>query len=163
MARKSRASAARPPSLPDGQDLLVLLSRCFAWCVVATTFVFLLNNYLTNWRGWPGALAFLYGLTPDTAAFAVGQTLLYVTGLAVATAYVIATKSRTLRPDSEIMYAVTAYLIRACFWAVFFIGLADMVISFLRVEGLLPALFGDKLAIDLGRSVFRFPSRALSF
>ena len=50
---------------------------------------------------------------------------------------------------------MTAYVIRASFWAVFLIGLADMVVSFLRVEGLLPALFGDKLAIDLGRSSFR--------
>ncbi|MDH3579584.1 MAG: TRAP transporter small permease subunit [Hyphomicrobiales bacterium] len=168
MAKKSRAGAARSPSSRDGQDILVLLSRCFAWCVVAATVVFLLNNYLTNWRGWPGFTALLESTAPDKAAFAWGQALLYVAGLAVAVGYVLATKSRSLRPDSETMYAVTAYIIRASFWAVFFIGLADMVVSFLRVEGLLPALFGDKLAIDLGRSVFRglwvhFPMLALGF
>lgn len=166
MARKSRGSAVRPPSSSGGQDLLVLLSRCFAWCILAAMVVFLLNNYLSFWRGWPGASAFLDGLPSDKAAFAWGQALLYVTGLAVAVGYVLATKSRSLRPDSETMYAVTAYIIRAAFWAVFFIGLADMVVSFLRVEGLLPGLFGDKMAIDLGRSAFRgvyvhFPMLAL--
>lgn len=168
MARKSRANAARPPSLPDGQGLLVLLSRCFAWSVVAFTFVFLLNNYLTNWRDWPGFTSIVTGVAPEQTLYAWAQAFLYVTGLAAALGYVFATKSRALRPDSAAMYAVTAYIIRACFWAVFFIGLADMVISFLRVEGLLPALFGDKMAIDLGRSVFRgayvhFPMLALGF
>ena len=41
-----------------------------------------------------------------------------------------------------------------------------MVVSFLRVEGLLPGLFGEKMTIDLGRSAFRglyvhFPMVAL--
>ena len=35
------------------------------------------------------------------------------------------------------------------------VGLADAAVSFLRVEGLLPGLFGDELALDLGRSQFR--------
>ncbi len=166
MAGKSRANVAPPPSSPGGQDSLVLLSRCFAWCVVATMSVFLLNNYLTHWRGWPGASSIFDGLAAGQTGFALGQMLLYATGPAAAVAYVLTTKTRSLRPDSETLYAITAYIIRASFWAVFFIGLSDMVISFLRVEGLLPALFGDKMAIDLGRSVYRglwvhFPMLAL--
>ena len=35
------------------------------------------------------------------------------------------------------------------------IGLADMVVSFLRVEGFLPHLVGDQLTLDLGKSSFR--------
>ncbi len=145
-----------------------MLSRCFAWCVVAATVVFLLNNYLTNWRGWPGFTSVLDEAASDRAGYAWGQALLYVAGLSAAVGYVFSTKTRALRPDSETLYAITAYIIRACFWAVFFIGLADMVVSFLRVEGLLPALFGDKRAIDLGRSVFRgayvhFPMLVLGF
>jgi len=40
---------------------------------------------------------------------------------------------------------------------VLLVGLADMVISFLRVENLLPAVVGTDLAEQLGRSRFRGP------
>jgi len=51
--------------------------------------------------------------------------------------------------------ALAAYIIRAAFWAVLLVGLADMVISFLRVEGFLVQFVGEDLAKDLGRSTFR--------
>ena len=137
------------------QDISVILARCFAWGIIATTFVFLVNNYLTNWRGWPGPTTLVTGATPASDVLAWMQAGLYLLAPAMTIGAVLATKSRMLRPDSEKMYAITAYMIRASFWAVLLIGLADMVVSFLRVEGLLPALVGDKLAIDLGRSVFR--------
>ena len=34
-------------------------------------------------------------------------------------------------------------------------GLVDIIISFLRVEGYLNPIFGDKMTIDLGRAAFR--------
>ena len=166
MAKKSRTQAARPQPVQDSHHYPVLLSRCFAWCILATAFAFLLNNYLTHWRDWPGATAFLGGAGPGLTTYSVVQAGLYPTALVVAVGLVMATRARDLRPDSDLMFAVTHYIIRASFWAVFFIGLSDMVVSFLRVEGLLPALFGDKLAIDLGKSTFRglyvhFPMAAL--
>jgi TRAP-type mannitol/chloroaromatic compound transport system permease small subunit len=48
-----------------------------------------------------------------------------------------------------------AFLIRAFFWAVLLIGLADMVVSFLRVEGLLAGVVGEDLTKKLGRQQFR--------
>ncbi|SVB25552.1 uncharacterized protein METZ01_LOCUS178406, partial [marine metagenome] len=57
--------------------------------------------------------------------------------------------------DSEVLSRLAAYIIRSAFWAVLLIGLVDMVVSFLRVEGLLSAVFGDQLAKDLGRSAYR--------
>jgi TRAP-type mannitol/chloroaromatic compound transport system permease small subunit len=45
--------------------------------------------------------------------------------------------------------------VRAAFWAVLLIGLADLLISFLRVEGLLPGIVGSQTAVDLGRPSFR--------
>ena len=127
---------------------------------------FLLNNYLTNWRDWPGPTTLF--LDAKDVALASIQAGIYAVAVAAAIAYVLSTKPRALRPDSGVIFGITAYIIRACFWAVFFIGLADMVVSFLRVEGLLPALFGDKLAVDLGKSTFRgvwvhFPMLALGF
>ncbi len=141
------------------------MARGFAWCSVGAMTVFLINNYLTNWRDWPGPLL-LGGSAAQQPVLAWLQLALYGVGIAAAIGYVLATPARPLRRDSNAMYAVTAYLIRASFWAVLLIGLADMVVSFLRVEGLLPGLVGAELATDLGRSQFRgvyvhFPMAAL--
>ena len=166
MAKKARAARGASAAAAESQVGSVILSRCFAWSVIAAMVAFLLNNYLTNWRDWPGPTT-LVGGSPDPLLASL-QAGLYAVAIAVAIAYVLTTKTRMLRPDSEVIFGITAYIIRASFWAVFFIGLADMVVSFLRVEGLLPALFGDKLAVDLGKSTFRgvwvhFPMLALGF
>ena len=164
MARNKAKSSAPKETGRAGSDLQVLLSRCFAWSVLAAMTAFLLNNYLTHWRDWPGASAIL-AQGPD-AAFAWAQAALYLVLVAGAIGFVMRSGDRALRADSQVIYSVSAYIIRASFWAVFLIGLSDMVVSFMRVEGLLPAVFGDKLAIDLGRSTFRglwvhFPMLAL--
>ncbi len=156
MARKKPAKPARHTTGADSdQELTVLLARCFAWSLIATMVAFLINNYLTNWRDWPGPTTLITGVDDAGTIFAAAQAAIYVLGLAIATGAVMATKSRKLRLDCETIFAITGYIIRAAFWAVFLVGVVDMVVSFLRVEGLLPQLFGDKLAIDLGRSTFR--------
>lgn len=167
MGNSARGLSAGAPAASGGQDALVIASRCFSWGVFASTCAFLLNNYLTNWRGWPGATAILTG-GPNANFYSGIQFALYVLGLVLVVGFVLRTPGRGLRPDSETMYAVTAFIVRGCFWSVLFVGLADMVISFLRVEGFLPGLFGDALATDLGRSSFRgawvhFPLVALGF
>lgn len=135
----------------DRVDFVAVLSRCFAWGVIAATFAYLLNNYLTFWRGWPGESS-IFG---TASAFSWLQAMFYVIGVALAIGYVLRSRAKPLRPESDAVYAITAYIVRAAFWAVLLIGLADMVISFLRVENMLPGLLGDQLATDLGRSNFR--------
>ncbi len=156
MVKKTRAKSTDQNSIAaHSQDTQAILARCFTWSVIASTTAFLLNNYLTNWRGWPGPTTLFSGGAETGILLPLMQTGLYALGVATAIGAVLATKSRFPRADCEIIYSITAYIIRAAFWAVFLIGLADMVVSFLRVEGLLPQLFGDTLAIDLGRSRFR--------
>jgi TRAP-type mannitol/chloroaromatic compound transport system permease small subunit len=120
--------------------------------MVAVVFAFLFNNYLNYWRGWPSAESVLAGTFSVLGAV---QVAIYVLAIAAAITYVQRRPTELLRPDSETIYAMTAHIVRAAFWAVLLVGLADAFISFLRVEGMLPALIGDKLAIDLGRSSFR--------
>jgi hypothetical protein len=60
-----------------------------------------------------------------------------------------------LRADAKAISDANAFFIRAAFWVVLLVGLADTVVSFLRVEGYLPGLVGDEMALDLGRSEFR--------
>lgn len=162
MANKARSNK----KTGNGADASALLARCFAWSMIASMAAFLINNYLTNWRGWPGPTKLFSDGSEADFILPLIQTGLYVLGVVIAIGAVLATKSRMPRSDCEIIFAITGYIIRASFWAVLLIGLADMVVSFLRVEGMLPQLFGDKLAIDLGRSSFRgvyvhFPMAAL--
>lgn len=151
------------PAAPNRQDLPILLSRLFAWAVIAATFIFLANNYLTYWQQWPGPRAILSGGAP----LAWVQAALYPAGIVIAVIYVLNSPDRLLRPDAAKIYSITAFIVRAAFWAVLLIGLADMVVSFLRVENLLPTLFGDPIATNLSRSTYRgfyvhFPMLALA-
>ena len=129
--------------------------------------VFLLSNALIFWGGWPGVPALFahlgwFGLgTPGDAlvggALTLGwfQLALYLASVAGVAVYVQTTPERTLNADSETLSAFAAYIIRAAFWTVLLVGLVDMVISFLRVEGLLAGILGEGLARDLGRTSFR--------
>ena len=130
-------------------------ARIFSWCMLTVLAVFLINNYLAVTQDWPG-------ITPvfqpgNAGALAWIQVAAYVAGLAAAVIYVQSTRSQTLRADSVMISDANAFLIRAFFWAVLFIGLADMVVSFLRVEGLLAGVVGEDLTKKLGRQQFRGP------
>ncbi|MDJ0951280.1 MAG: TRAP transporter small permease subunit [Alphaproteobacteria bacterium] len=134
---------------------------------MALGLLFVFNSYLIFWRDWPGVLELFgqfgwFGLEPPRTALSDSATtlgwiqlLIYLVPLIGIVAYVIWTRARTLHEESEIMSAFAAYIVRAAFWSVLLVGLADMMISFLRVEGLLPAVVGETLAKDLGRSSFR--------
>jgi TRAP-type mannitol/chloroaromatic compound transport system permease small subunit len=74
---------------------------------------------------------------------------------ALAFLHVLRTPDRALRADAKVVSDFNAFLIRAAFWVVVLVGVADTVVSFLRVEGLLPVVFGDQMAIDLGKSEYR--------
>jgi TRAP-type mannitol/chloroaromatic compound transport system permease small subunit len=169
MAATDQETAAAASEDSRWQDPAALALRFVAWAIVATTFGFLLNNYLIFWRGWPGFTTLmahlgLLGAGPLDAALprvdvALGwlQALSYALCFVVPAVFVLARSARTLRQDGQVMSDIAAYITRAAFWSVFFVGLADMVVSFLRVEGLLEAVVGADLAQELGRSRFRGP------
>jgi TRAP-type mannitol/chloroaromatic compound transport system permease small subunit len=138
--------------------------RVFGCSSVGLVFVFLANNHLTFWQNWPGALALMvhqgwFGgdtvLDGDALTFAWIQLLLYLAAVAMSIAYVYFTRARSMCVDAQWMGALAAFLVRVAFWATFLIGLADMAISFLRVEGLLEALTGAQLYAELGRPTYR--------
>lgn len=131
-----------------------LAFRFLAWSSVATLFAFLLNVYLSFWQDWPGA-ATAFGDAATGLSWA--QVLIYIAGVAASAAFVARTPERSLRQDDSAMTAIATYIVKAAFWIVMLVGLADAIVSFLRVEGLLPVLFSDQLAIDLGRNQFRAP------
>ncbi|WP_428648529.1 TRAP transporter small permease subunit [Roseibium sp.] len=132
--------------------------RLFGWIVLAIMTAYLLNNYLTYWQDLPG-VAPIFGGTANGSLPILWSWLqlgLYAALALTALAYVLKNNS-SLREDSIRIDRINAYLIRAVFFAVLIVGLVDSVISFLRVENLLPGIIGQELADDLGRSQFRGP------
>jgi len=129
------------------------LVRIFGWANLGLMTAFIVDVILTFWFGWPGIGPLLSG--GGSIALPSIQLALYVAAIGLAIWYVLTTRGRTLRQDATLSSDINEFLIRAAFWAVFFIGISDTVISFWRAEGMLEGLFGDQMAIELGKSNFR--------
>jgi hypothetical protein len=148
-------------------QLLKPVLRVMALSTASVALIFVINNFLIFWWGWPG-LDLLFGqlgwfgfeapranLQGSRLILGWLQIVLYLGPIILITVLVLQTSKRTILADSEVLSRLASYIIRSAFWAVLLIGLVDMVISFLRVEGFLVAVFGDQLAKDLGRSTWR--------
>lgn len=129
-----------------------LLMRIFGWSMLATLFTYLLNNYLVIENDLPGLTPLFNGELTTPSLIQAG---IYLAGILFAIFYVVSTRSKSLRQDASLITRFNTFLIRGFFWAVLFVGLADMTISFLRVEDLLHHFFSPELIKELGRSTFR--------
>lgn len=107
------------------------LSRYFSWAMLLFLIAYLINTVLVHSQKWPGVKS---AFSTDIDWRAWVQIGIYLAALLVALLIVSARKS-SLRADAATITSINTYLVRSCFWAVLFIGLADMAISFLRVEG----------------------------
>jgi len=162
------------------KNRISLVIRVFSYSILATTFVFLINNVLTVWFDWPGVknLFSHYGLfgfkklskplSDSVLNFAFLQLFFYLISIFLAIFYVNRSIKQTLTADSEILNKITAYIIRSSFWAVLIVGIADLIISFMVVEKLVEPLFGEYFKIKLAIPAFRitfihFPLILLSF
>ena len=144
-----------------------LAVRAVALAIVAIALTFLVNNYLIYWRDWPGIVNFFahqgwFGIEPPQRPLAAVDVSLglfqlasYLIIVVLVVGFVLITRDRPLRVDAEKLSAMASYIIRVAFWSVLLIGLVDSVISFLRVENFLPALFSDELVKLLGHSRWR--------
>ncbi|MEO1711152.1 MAG: TRAP transporter small permease subunit [Pseudomonadota bacterium] len=129
------------------------LTRLVSWGTVAITIAYCLNVYLSYWQAWPGVTQLFSGATDSPLAWV--QLAVLVGAMAVTVAYVLRSPNQTLRADADILNRTVTFIIRAAFWMVLLVGVADAVISFLRVEGLLATVVGEDLARQLSRSRFR--------
>ena len=129
------------------------LVRIFGWANLALMIAFIVNAVLMFYFNWPG-LGPLTG-RGGSAALAAAHASIYAGAVLLIVWYVLTTRSRTLRDEAKTVSDANAFFIRACFWAVFLVGLADTVVSFVRVEGMLEGLVGNNMAIALGKSDYR--------
>ena len=79
----------------------------------------------------------------NIALILLGIAQTAVVGLALAYVFWHCHKTNDLRSDANWMDSASAYIVRLAFWAVLLVGLADAVLSFLRVEGFHTVLFGE--------------------
>ena len=129
--------------------------RILSYSVLAFTLAFLINNVLTVWVDWPGVKKIfshyeLFGfkqkaLQGSELNYGYLQIGIYLICIAGVVLYVFKTYSQTLEHDSEILSKFSAYLVRSSFWAVFLVGVADFIISFMVVERLWEAIFSPEV------------------
>lgn len=134
-----------------------LLTRTIAQSSVGFAIVYLINNFLNVWWDWPGVVGYFYS-DPDTSlngARAWLQLMSYVLVIPVIAGNVWRSPEQRMIQSSERLSDQSAYIIRVAFWSIVLIGLADGLISWLRVEDLLTSLFGESLGNNLGKSEFR--------
>ena len=138
-----------------------LAVRSFGWSMLALLVAFLANNYLNLSFDWAGITPLL-GKGDASAESSTGQSIIqlgfYVLAIIGPILFCAKTPHRSLRYDSDLISRFNIYLIRGAFWAVLLVGIADMAISFLRVEGLLAEVVGDDVATQLGRAKYRGPN-----
>ena len=144
-----------------------LIGRGFAYVMVSSLFLYLINNYLVFWQEMPGPFVLFshyswFGfeklstqLNEDQITLGWSQAMIYLLTLLVTIVYVIKSSSRTLAQESIRFATLSAYIVRFSFWSVLLIGFFDMMISFLRVENILEHILGDWLTQQLGRPIFR--------
>ena len=126
--------------------------RGFGWCMLAVLAAFLIDNYLTLWHGLPGSTTIFRSGAPGAAWAQAG---IYGAGILLALLHVLRAPATPLRSDARRIHDINSYFVRGAFWGVLLVGVVDCAISFLRIEDLLPVIFGDDLAHDLGKSAFR--------
>ena len=146
------------------QNALFLLLRAAGLASALLALLFVLNNFLIFGIDAPGVintlrLGKLFGVPEPKQAYGIGLILLGVVQtlcvvLTVAYACWHCAKTDSLRKDANWMDNTSAYIVRMAFWAVLLVGVADAVLSFLRVEGFHTVLFGD-----VGGAAIALPSQ----
>lgn len=118
-----------------------IVARIFGWSMLAVLAGFLVNNVLVVWWGYPG----LRGFGTEAATDAWVQLAVYGVAVGLSVALVLASRNRSLRWDAHLVHSFNVYFIRALFWSVFLVGIADASIAFLRSEELASVLFGETI------------------
>ena len=149
------------------KENIYLSIRVLSYSILAITFSFLINNILIVWFDWPGVKKLyshyeLFGfkklnkpLENPQLFISYIQLFSYLISILLVIFYVLKTFRQNLEKDSQILSSFSAYIIRSAFWAVFLLGIIDLVISFMAVERLLDPIFNEKIKFKLISPQFR--------
>ncbi len=149
--------------------------RIFAQILAVTVLLYLASRYLIYWHGWPSLTETMNALLSNEAIL---EQASLIKGISLIMAYIaiyifIALRVKkspniSLTSDANKYKAWAYYIVRAAFWTVFLVGIADVIVSFLRVEDLLAGVVGQELSDALNQPKQRayfihYPLIALSF
>ncbi|SDW71446.1 TRAP transporter small permease subunit [Roseicitreum antarcticum] len=138
------------PAAP-ARDMTALALRLFAWGTVTIATAFMFENWLIHWQNLPAARSIFHG--GGGLAAAAG----YVVAAVVAVMLALRGQAGSLRNDSARISGLVTYLARSAFFIVLLLGVVDVTISFLRIEGLLPLFVSPDLETQLGQAQWRGP------
>ncbi len=135
------------------QNALFFAFRTVGLASAFLALVFVVNNFLIFGIDAPGVintlrLGDIFGVDRPKQGYNIGQTLLGIVQTVVVLAGITYAVWRGLKPnnlriDANWMDEMSAYIVRLSFWAVLLVGIADAVLSFLRVEGFHTVVFGE--------------------
>ena len=145
--------------------LLIAACRFGGVASVILALVFILNNFLTYVGGLPGVYGTLgasglFGFSAPKGDLSGGVLamgwvqVLMALGAVLGAAY-YTRSGGSLVIDAARMDKLASLIIRAAFWGVLLVGIADAIISFIRVEDIHTAMFGKEIATKLGLSSWR--------
>ena len=144
---------------------LAIKAKFFSFSVVSLTFVYFINIILTNFIDWPGSRTFINILISQSEKqFEIKQFILsaiqfslYLITLTLVFRYIRSRNAKSLKEESQNLSNLSAYITRSAFWTVFFVGIADLLISFMVSE---KAIL-DALPSTLGQIFFQPKTRIL--
>ena len=147
------AKSTQTPEVPKyGQP--APFARLFGWLMIAGLAAFLINNVLIVAYDMPTASAFL---SDGFSLIGMVTPSVYVIVFLMAAYYVLTYPDNALRYDAAKLHQFNTFVVRALFWSVFFVGLADTLVAFLRVENFFTTWFGDEQGRAFGRNSFVAP------
>ncbi len=130
------------------------LVRLLGWGMLAALAAYLINNILHVGFDMPSVNQALSGQAGALAIVPIG---VYVVSFAIALLYVQRNATTSLRFDADRIHRFNCYLIRALFFSVFFVGIADAIVALMRVENVFEAFLSEDAARQFGRAAFVAP------
>ena len=128
-------------------------ARALGWGTIGLLAAFLINNILEVGFGFKG----LETLLSKPSIESVVQLIVYVIFFLGGIYYAAQNRANGFRLEAYKLHSFNVYFLRACFFSVFFIGLADFSLAFLRAIGMLEVFLDDNWVKALGRGNFVGP------
>lgn len=125
--------------------------RFVAWVCLVEMAIFLFNNYLIFWLGFPSALS----IFSEFSILGSLQFLTYLLGVALPAYYIWQSADSSCIKNYQQFQRASIYIANAAFWSVFIIGVVDIILAFLNSENWLSIFFGSHLTEYINRSNFR--------
>ncbi len=122
------------------------LTRIVGWGSLGALAAFLINNVLNVGFGFAQAQAILSGDSGAWPAIAV-----YVICIGIGIAYALMTPRNALRWDADRIHRFNVYLIRSFYFGILFVGIADIIIAFMRTEHLFDGFLSPQMVLTMQR------------